>query len=312
MGEKKELMQAVREVLPDILEDELPKYLKKHRTDLKRCLINTEGFRSEEEFEALKEKLKEETEARDEKEEALKSVRTELAVVRTAKENAECRAAQVENMARQATQEATAAVEDAHRKARAAIQEEQDRAARAVAKAREEMHRTVDEAQAACEAMTKELQEAQDVCAHYESRYATVEALAARYHDLPEAVQQGLAQIVGDGGNGAQLLVRLSQLDNYESLWNYVANLLLRGAVDAEAAETLVALADTSLQLVNASHATPILAVQDIIPGARYQPNIMQKTTTSRQQGTVSRILLRGAVYTGSGNCLQKTLVEVS
>ena len=129
---------------------------------------------------------------------------------------------------------------------------------------------------------------------------------------MPEAVQQGLAQIVGDGGNGAQLLVRLSQLDNYESLWNYVANLLLRGAVDAEAAETLVALADTSLQLVNASHATPILAVQDIIPGARYQPNIMQKTTTSRQQGTVSRILLRGAVYTGSGNCLQKTLVEVS
>ena len=53
MGEKKELVQAVLDELPEVLDAYLPKYLKKHRTELKRWLLNTDGFRSEEEFEAV-------------------------------------------------------------------------------------------------------------------------------------------------------------------------------------------------------------------------------------------------------------------
>lgn len=300
MGEKKELRQAIREALPELLEEELPKYLKKHRTELKRCLINTDGFRSAEEYEALGKRLQEETRAREKTEEELTSTRTKLATAQAAQADADRRATQAEKDACQARQKAAADVADAKRDAQTAIQME-----------REQAQRMVADANAVRDAMEEERDEAQAVRAHYESVYAFVETLAERYRALPEAIRQGVAQIVGDGGNGAQLLVRLSQLDNYESLWDYAANLLLRDAADKAAAETLVALVDASFLLVNASHATPILAVPDIVPGARYQPNVMQKTPESRQQGAVARVLLRGAVYPGSGNCLRKTLVEI-
>lgn len=296
MGEKKELVQAVLEELPDVFDAYLPKYLKKHRTELKRWLLNTDGFRSEEEFEAVE------------------------------KENARCEA-----QVRDLNERLEHLVEERNnaRRSLEAARADAERSAQNLELVKREAERRVQQAQAECDNRTNELYERSLVMEqrHAELQqaleelrgernrlaetYGRAENVVARYQALPATARQGLAPLLGDGGDGLTLVVRLAKLENFQSLWDYAATLLVRDTLSAKEAAALTALVDDSLALVNASHATPPLDVKDIPTGARYLPTTMQKTPASHQQGAVTRVLLKGCAYAGSGNCLRKPLVVV-
>ena len=296
MGEKRELVQAVLDELPEVLDEYLPKYLKKHRTELKRWLLNTEGFRSEEEYEALqkeKEALEKELTVRHAREEKFmqefEACRRELDEI---KERAHRYAEELEKVQHDAERR----VEMERRKA----EEENEELQRYVMLMKEhqsELHRTFEEMQ-----LDR---------ARLAEKYGRAEEVAAQYQSLPEAARQGLAPVLGGEADGLTLVVRLAKVENFQSLWDYGATLLVRGTLDAAEEKALVALVDASLALVNLSHATPLFDIQDVALGTRYLPTTMQKTPASRQQGTVSRVLLPGCVYAGSGNCLRKPLVVV-
>lgn len=267
MGEKKELVQAVLDELPEVLDAYLPKYLKKHRTELKRWLLNTDGFRSEEEFEAVE------------------------------KESEACKAEMMD---------LRALVER--------LQAECTTRGRALVDAKDMMRQCIEERDAMrvkTEKMQQAFEELRSECARLSETYGRAEDVVVRYHAIPTVAREGLAPILGNSGDGLTLVVRLAKLENFQSLWDYAATLLVRDELGADEAKALTALVDDSLALVNASHATPLLDIQDVALGTRYLPTTMQKTSASRQQGTVSRVLLRGCAYAGSGNCLRKPLVVV-
>ena len=325
MGEKKEREAIVQEVLeklseklPDILDDYIPQYMEEHRAELKRWFLNTDGFRSDEECKELQEACEK---SEREKAEAEKEFQKQL---KKAQERHEKELEETEN--RHATelkeaQEKYVAEHDALERNKAALERTQNALSKAQADC-DQAKRHADDMDALMERLnaqtTRKLDDAhkaqtraEDACKHYEANYAAAEEIVRLYNQIPDDLHQGLHSLVGDGTNAVTLLVRLSQQDVLMNLWDYTMHQIVHGDLETETIAALARFVEQSLALVNASRPTPLLAVQDIRIGERFQPNDMQKTPESRQQGTVRAVRLQGYRYQETGKLVKKSLVEV-
>ena len=325
MGEKKEREAIVQEVLerlseklPDILDDYIPQYMEEHRAELKRWFLNTDGFRSDEECGELQAAC--ERSAR-EKAEAEKACQEKL------EEAQRQHAAELEEMKKQHAAE----IEEAQKKCvaehdaleRTKITLERTKTSLDVAQANcAEAKRHAAEVEAQMERLnaqtTQKLDDAhkaqtraEAACKHYEANYAAADEIVRLYEQIPDDLRQGLHSLVGDGTNAVTLLVRLSQKDVLETLWDYAMHQIVHGDLERETIAALARLVEQSRKLVNASRPTPLFAVQDIRIGERFRPNDMRKTQASRQQGTVRAVLLPGYMYQETNKIVRESLVEV-
>jgi len=318
MGEKKEIVQAVLERLPDFLEAYLPQYMEEHRAELKRWFLNTDGFRSEEECKELKEACeRSEREKREAEEEFQKQLQKaqerheeelEEAKNRHAAELEEAQKKYVaEHDALERSESMLARTQNELSEAQAGCAEAKRHADDVDAQMRRLNAQTTRKLDDAHKAQTR----AEAACKHYEANYAAAEAVVRVYQQIPDDLRQGLHSLVGDGTNAVTLLVRLSQQDVLMNLWDYTMHQIVHGDLERETLAALARLVEQSLKLVNASRPTPLFVVQDIRLGERFQPNDMQKTPESRQQGTVRAVLLPGYQYLETGKLVKKSLVEV-
>jgi len=300
VGDKKEramVQEVLKELMPDLLDEYFPQYMEKHRAELKRWFLNTEGFRSEEECKELKEACekseREKAEAEEEFQKQLKEAQE-----RHEKELEEAKNRHAAEL--KEAQEKCVAEHDALERSESMLARTQNELSEAQAQATRKVE-DAHKAQAQAEAVRK----------HYEANYSAAEAVVRVYEEIPEGVRQGLHSLLGDGREAVTLLVRLSQKDVLENLWEYAKLQIVHGGLEKDTADALGDLVACSLCLVNASHAVPLFAEQDIRLGERFQPNDMQKTPESRQQGTVRAVLLPGYQYLETGKLVKKSLVEV-
>ena len=321
VGDKKEramVQEVLKELMPDLLDEYFPQYMEKHRAELKRWFLNTEGFRSEEECKELKEACekseREKAEAEEEFQKQLKEAQE-----RHEKELEEAKKRHASEL--KEAQEKCVAEHDALERNKAALERTQNELSKAQADCDQaKCHANdVDAQMEQLNAQTtrklddahKAQMRAEAACKHYEANYATAEAVVRVYQQIPDDLRQGLHSLVGDGTNAVTLLVRLSQQDVLMNLWDYTMHQIVHGDLERETIAALARLVEQSLKLVNASRPTPLFAVQDIRIGERFQPNDMQKTPESRQQGTVRAVLLPGYQYLETGKLVKKSLVEV-
>ena len=146
--------------------------------------------------------------------------------------------------------------------------------------------------------------------ADYKTAYGGFEQMYELYMDLPEEMRQSLSGIMGNGDR-RRFICGAVQEKHLEMFWDCAVQAVNDSGCSEADAERLRQLFDFCLKAVNDSEGRIVFEKVQAIAGDDYDTRFMQRSRSSRQQGTVAKLLLMGYCWKQTGKLVKKALVRI-
>ena len=311
MSEKK-----IKKKLVDFIEKCVEKYIEEHLADLKRKLLNMDGFKSDEEYKNLQvqfeevndknkdlqayiENLQEKNNGLQQKQEFLQKdfvvvrreqdeLKQEFNRLTEEKEVVEKKLAECEKNFNKAEQ----IIEDVYRKYNVFRD-----------KASQEIY-----------AMKQEIDEAHKQKAtldYFTAGYGKIDSMYKMYQKLNEDIRGELLGIFGSADTPLMFFCGALQENHLDNFWDYICNKINSGKIDRDTEGMLNSLFDFCFDMVNISQQKPMYKRLEVQTGFDFDSSYMIKTSDSSQLGNIKEVKLAGYVYASSNKVVKRSLVQI-
>ena len=213
---------------------------------------------------------------------------------------------QLDNQREEFNRQLAAAEDDFNRREenlRGELDNQREEFNRQLAAAEDDFNRQLVAANKKLAAAEKAREIAEGTAKFYRETYGELDAAYKIYSTLDAATRFDLAGIFGAGDTAAGFFSGAVQQEHLAPFWDYVSR-----HSDNEALNRLF---DFCFEVVNRGFREPPYTRLDVAADNYFDSDFMRRTSQSRQQGRVARVILQGYSYSG-GNVIRKSVVELA
>lgn len=297
--------KKIKKKLVDFIEKCIEKYIDEHLVDLKRKMLNLDGFKSDEEYKNLQSQysqIKDEKgnlqryiddlhEEKNELEQKQKSLEENLETVNEEKYKLE--------------QKNYDLIIDNTK-----LREEK----RQIEKKLYECEKNLNKANGIIDSMQQEIEEAQKEKSrleYFSNGYGEIDSMFKTYQQLNEDIRGELQGIFGNADTPVMFFCNALQENHLDNFWDYISNKINSRKIDRNVEKSLCKLFDFCFDMVNSSQQKPLYKRLQVQKGFDFDNTYMIKTADSSQLGNVKEVKLAGYVYTLTNNVVRRSLVQV-
>lgn len=283
MSDKKKLV--------DFIEKCIERYINEHLVDLKRKMLNLDGFKSDEEYKILQSQCIQIKKEKSDLEQKQKSLEEDLKTTNEEKYKLE--------------QKNNDLITDNTK-----LSDEKEQ----IEKKLNECEKNLNKANRKIDSMQQEIDEAQkqkNKLDYFSNGYGEIDSMFKIYQQLNEDIRDELQGIFGNADTPVMFFCNALQESHLDNFWDYISNKINSGKIDNNIEKNLCKLFDFCFDMVNSSQQKPRYKRLQIQKGFDFDNTYMIKTADSSQLGTVKEVKLAGYVYTLTNNVVRRSLVQV-
>lgn len=297
--------KKIKKKLVDFIEKCIEKYIDEHLVDLKRKMLNLDGFKSDEEYRNLQYQY---TQIKDERE----NLQGNISKLSKEKFNLEQKQKSLEENLETVNEEKYKLEQKNYDLIidNTKLREEK----RQIEKKLYECEKNLNKANGIIDSMQQEIEEAQKEKSrleYFSNGYGEIDSMFKTYQQLNEDIRDELQGIFGNADTPVMFFCNALQENHLDNFWDYISNKINSGKIDNNIEKNLCKLFDFCFDMVNSSQQKPRYKRLQIQEGFDFDNTYMIKTADSSQLGTVKEVKLAGYVYTLTNNVVRRSLVQV-
>ena len=318
MSEKK-----IKKKLVDFIEKCVEKYIDEHLADLKRKLLNMDGFKSDEEYRNLQVQFEEVNDKNKDLQTDIENLRSEndglkqkQEVLQNNLDTADKKQKELEqknkdlvverekiNGEKEDIEKKLAECEKNLNNARLIIENKRNKISqmeKEICYNKEEIYKGREH----IETLFRKLE-----C--FTKSYGKIDDMYKMYQKFDEDIREELRGIFGSADTPIQFFCGALQENHLDNFWEYICSKINSGKIDRDMEGMLNRLFDFCFDMVNISQPKPMYKRLQVQAGFDFDNNYMIKTSSSSQLGIIKEIKLEGYVYASSNKVVKRSLVQV-
>lgn len=326
--------KKIKNKLVDFIEKCIEKYIDEHLVDLKRKILNLDGFKSDEEYKNLQSQysqikdengnlqryiddLHEEKNELEHKKEILEvEIKKNKEKIYELKDDFyksmehKCKKNDVLKISLNKCEERLSKINEENdilKEKLIKYETNLDRANNAINDIKNEAGKMID----SMKEKIKEAQQQKEILDYFSNRYGEIDSMFKIYQQLNEDIRHELQGIFGNANTPIIFFCNALQESHLDNFWDYISNKINSGKIDKNIEKNLCKLFDFCFDMVNSSQQKPRYKRLQIQEGFDFDNTYMIKTADSNQLGTVKEVKLAGYVYTLTNNVVRRSLVQV-
>lgn len=297
--------KKIKKKLVDFIEKCIERYIDEHLVDLKRKMLNLDGFKSDEEYRNLQYQY---TQIKDERE----NLQGNISKLSKEKFNLEQKQKSLEENLETVNEEKCKLEQKNDDlivdNTKLCDKKEQ------VEKKLNECEKNLNKANEIIDSMQQEIKEAQKQKSrleYFSNGYGEIDSMYEIYQQLNEDIRDELQGIFGNADTPVMFFCNALQENHLDNFWDYISNKINSGKIDRNIEKSLCKLFDFCFDMVNNSQQKSLYKRLQVQKGFDFDNTYMIKTTDSSQLGNVKEVKLAGYVYTLSNKIVRRSLVQV-
>lgn len=297
--------KKIKKKLVDFIEKCIEKYIDEHLVDLKRKILNLDGFKSDEEYRNLQSQY---SQIRDEKgnlQRYIDDLHEEKNELEQKQKSLEENLETVNEERYKLEQKNDDLIIDNTK-----LREEK----RQIEKKLNECEKNLNKANGIIDGMQQEIEEAQKQKSrleYFSNGYGEIDSMFKTYQQLNEDIRDELQGIFGNADTPVMFFCNALQENHLDNFWDYISNKINSGKIDRNIEKSLCKLFDFCFDMVNNSQQKPLYKRLQVQKGFDFDNTYMIKTADSSQLGNVKEVKLAGYVYALSNKVVKRSLVRV-
>lgn len=311
MSEKK-----IKKKLVDFIEKCVENYIEEHLADLKRKLLNMDGFKSDEEYKNLQLQFEEANDKNKELQTNIENLQDENSGLKQNQEFLQNNLEAANNKQKELEQKNKDLVAENEK-----VNDEKEKAEKKSAECEKNLNEAnkaiVDiknKAGEVIDSMKREIDEARkqrETLDYFTAGYGEIDRMYKMYQQLGEDIRGELAGIFGSADTPVQFFCGALQENHLDNFWEYIRDKINSEKVDKDTEGMLNSLFDFCFDMVNTSQSKPMYKRLQVQAGFDFDNNYMIKTSDSSQLGIIKEIKLEGYTYASSNKVVKRSLVQV-
>lgn len=311
MSEKK-----IKKELVDFIEKCVENYIEEHLADLKRKLLNMDGFKSDEEYKNLQLQFEEANDKNKDLQTDIENLRSENSGLKQNQEVLQNNLEAVNNKQKELEQKNKDLVAENEK-----VNDEKEKAEKKLAECEKNLNEAnkaiadiKNKAGEVIDSMKREIDEARkqrETLDYFTAGYGEIDRMYKMYQQLGEDIRGELAGIFGSADTPIQFFCGALQENHLDNFWEYIRDKINSGRIDNDTEGMLNNLFDFCFDMVNGSQQKPLYKRLQPQAGSDFNDSYMIRTSDSSQLGVVKEIRLAGYVYTSSNKTVKRSLVQV-
>ena len=311
MSEKK-----IKKKLVDFIEKCVENYIEEHLADLKRKLLNMDGFKSDEEYKNLQLQFEEVNDKNKDLQTNIENLQDENSGLKQKQEVLQSDLEAANNKQKELEQKNRDLITDNEK-----IKAEKESAEKKLAECEKNLNEAnkaiVDiknEAGKVIDSMKREIDEARkqrETLDYFTVGYGEIDRMYKMYQQLDEDIRGELAGIFGSADTPLMFFCGALQENHLDNFWEYICSKINSGKIDRDTEGMLNCLFDFCFAMVNTSQQKPLYKRLQPQAGSDFNDSYMIRTSDSSQLGVVKEIRLAGYVYERSNKIVKRSLVQV-
>lgn len=326
--------KKIKKKLVDFIEKCIEKYIDEHLVDLKRKILNLDGFKSDEEYKNLQSQysqikdekgnlqryiddLHEEKNDLEHKKEILEvELEKNKEKIYKLKEDFdksmeyECKKNDALKISLNKCEERLSKINKENDILKVKLikyETNLDRANNAINDIKNEARKMID----SMKEKVKEAQQQKEILDYFSNGYGEIDSMFKTYQQLNEDIRDELQGIFGNADTPVMFFCNALQENHLDNFWDYISNKINSGKIDRNIEKSLCKLFDFCFDMVNNSQQKPLYKRLQVQKGFDFDNTYMIKTADSSQLGNVKEVKLAGYVYTLSNKIVRRSLVQV-
>lgn len=326
--------KKIKKKLVDFIEKCIERYIDEHLVDLKRKILNLDGFKSDEEYKNLQSQysqikdekgnlqryiddLHEEKNDLEHKKEILEvELEKNKEKIYKLKEDFdksmeyECKKNDALKISLNKCEERLSKINKENDILKVKLikyETNLDRANNAINDIKNEARKMID----SMKEKVKEAQQQKEILDYFSNGYGEIDSMFKIYQQLNEDIRDELQGIFGNADTPVMFFCNALQENHLDNFWDYISNKINSGKIDRNIEKSLCKLFDFCFDMVNNSQQKPLYKRLQVQKGFDFDNTYMIKTTDSSQLGNVKEVKLAGYVYTLSNKIVRRSLVQV-
>lgn len=301
--------KKIKKKLVDFIEKCIEKYIDEHLVDLKRKMLNLDGFKSDEEYENLRSQYSQIKDERGNLQRYIDDLHEEKNELEHKKEILEVE-----------LEENTAKIYKLKENFDKLYKENDvlnvklikcgtnlDRANNAINDIKNEAGKMID----SMKEKIKKAEKQKEILDYFSNGYGEIDSMYKIYQQLNEDIRDELQGLFGNADTPVMFFCNVLQESHLDNFWDYISNKINSGKIDNNIEKNLCKLFDFCFDMVNSSQQKPLYKRLQVQKGFDFDNTYMIKTADSSQLGTVKEVKLAGYVYTLTNNVVRRSLVQV-
>lgn len=308
--------KKIKKKLVDFIEKCIEKYIDEHLVDLKRKMLNLDGFKSDEEYKILQSQC---IQIKGEKE----NLQGNISKLSKEKFNLEQKQKSLEENLETVNEEKYKLEQKNYdliidntklREEKRQIEKKLYECEKNLNKANKTIVDIKNEAGEIIDSMKQEIEEAhkqKKTLDYFAAGYGEIDSMYKMYQNLDENIHEELSGIFGSADTPIQFFCSALQENHLDNFWEYICSKINSGKIDKDTEGMLNNLFDFCFDMVNTSQPKPMYKRLQVQAGFDFDNNYMIKTSSSSQLGIIKEIKLEGYVYASSNKVVKRSLVQV-
>lgn len=301
--------KKIKKKLVDFIEKCIEKYIDEHLVDLKRKMLNLDGFKSDEEYENLRSQYSQIKDERGNLQRYIDDLHEEKNELEHKKEILEVELE--ENTAKiyklKENFDKLYKENDVLNVKLIKCETNLDRANNAINDIKNEAGKMID----SMKEKIKKAEKQKEILDYFSNGYGEIDSMYKIYQQLNEDIRDELQGLFGNADTPIIFFCNALQESHLDNFWDYISNKINSGKINNNIEKKLCKLFDFCFNMVNSSQQKPRYKRLQIQKGFDFDNTYMIKTADSSQLGTVKEVKLAGYVYTLTNNVVKRSLVQV-
>ena len=301
--------KKIKKKLVDFIEKCIEKYIDEHLVDLKRKMLNLDGFKSDEEYENLRSQYSQIKDERGNLQRYIDDLHEEKNELEHKKEILEVELE--ENTAKiyklKENFDKLYKENDVLNVKLIKCETNLDRANNAINDIKNEAGKMID----SMKEKIKKAEKQKEILDYFSNGYGEIDSMYKIYQQLNEDIRDELQGLFGNADTPIIFFCNALQESHLDNFWDYISNKINSGKINNNIEKKLCKLFDFCFNMVNSSQQKPRYKRLQIQKGFDFDNTYMIKTADSSQLGTVKEVKLAGYVYTLTNNVVRRSLVQV-
>ena len=311
MSEKK-----IKKKIVDFIEKCVENYIEEHLADLKRKLLNMDGFKSDEEYKNLQLQFEEANDKNENLQTDIKNLQDENSGLKQKQEflQSEVEAANKKQNEQVRENDRLVAENNEIRTEKEEIEKKLAECEKNLNKANKTIVDIKNEAGRIIDSMKQEIEKAhkqKKTLDYFTAGYGEIDSMYKIYQQLDENIHEELSGIFGSADTPIQFFCGALQENHLDNFWEYIRDKINSGRIDNDTEGMLNNLFDFCFDMVNGSQSKPMYKRLQVQAGFDFDNNYMIKTSDSSQLGVIKEVKLAGYVYASSNKIVKRSLVLV-
>lgn len=297
--------KKIKKKLVDFIEKCIEKYIDEHLVDLKRKILNLDGFKSDEEYRNLQSQYSQIKDEKENLQDNINKLNKEKVYLEQKRKSLEENLETVNEEKYKLEQKNDDLIVDNTK-----LRDKKEQ----VEKKLNECEKNLNKANGKIDSMQQEIEEAQkqkNRLEYFSNGYGEIDSMFKTYQQLNEDIRDELQGIFGNADTPVMFFCNALQENHLDNFWDYISNKINSGKIDRNIEKSLCKLFDFCFDMVNNSQQKPLYKRLQVQKGFDFDNTYMIKTTDSSQLGNVKEVKLAGYVYTLSNKIVRRSLVQV-